>query len=405
MLTPMPPRSDAPGAMPLVFNAALVGLSARHEVTLVTVAGPDPEELEAVDRLLGAGFEVHAVRRAQPEGLRRWQRRWRLGSRWLRGREPWRSIWFWEPGVQRIFDRLLAHERFDIVAADDNAMGIYRYPSDLPKVLTEHEVRRPRSRVWRLGPLREWPQRAFREVNWHRWPAYHRSVWRRFDRVQVFTERDAETLRMLAPDVTPRVRVNPFGVELPPPFDPAREEPGRLLFVGNFTHPPNTDAALWLGNEIMPRLRQRKARVNLTIVGIHASPRVRALARDDIRLAGHVADLGHLLERAALVVAPVRIGGGMRMKVLHSMAAGKAVVTTPRGADGLAVDGQQLPVAIGSDADALADAITALLADDSARRALADGARAFVAAHFSPDAYARRLEAVYDEAMRARGAA
>jgi glycosyltransferase involved in cell wall biosynthesis len=80
-------------------------------------------------------------------------------------------------------------------------------------------------------------------------------------------------------------------------------------------------------------------------------------------------------------------------------------VTTPRGADGLAVNGQQPPLAVAANGDAFADAVTVLLDDDAARRALGARARAFVAEHFSPEAYATRLVAVYEDALRERSAA
>ena len=87
----------------------------------------------------------------------------------------------------------------------------------------------------------------------------------------------------------------------------------------------------------------------------------------------------------------------MRMKVLQAMAMGKAVVTTPRGAEGLAIEGCQPPLAVAEDAEGIADAAATLLASVEARRSLGRRARAFVAEHYSPPAYARRLEAVYAE--------
>jgi glycosyltransferase involved in cell wall biosynthesis len=106
------------------------------------------------------------------------------------------------------------------------------------------------------------------------------------------------------------------------------------------------------------------------------------------------------LEQAAVVLAPVRIGGGMRTKVLQGMAMGKAVVTTPLGAEGLStVDGQP-PLAIAQDAASLARVTAALLASARERRVLGARARAFVAKHFSAEAYVRRLEAIYAELAR-----
>jgi glycosyltransferase involved in cell wall biosynthesis len=397
LVTPMPPQPQGSGAIPVVLHALLTGLAPRHQITLVTVVGPEPAEQEAIERLHAASHEVFAVRLMKSTAYRRWQRRLRLIGAWLGGRYPWRTIWFSEPDVQRILDRLLVERRFDLVVVEDNAMGFYHYRTETPIIFTEHEVRRARPVNWHVGPPEDWLRWAFAEADWQRWPKYLPPVWRRFDCVQVFSARDAAAIGALAPDVSARVRVNPFGINLPAVADSNREEKGTILFVGNFAHPPNADAALWLGLEIMPRLRTRWPGVRLTIVGPFATKAVKALACADICVAGLVPEIAPYLERAAVVLASVRIGGGMRMKVLQAMASGKAVVTTPRGADGLAMNGQPPPLIIAENAEGIADAVVALLADESARRELGRRARAFVAEHFSPSAYAQRLEAIYEE--------
>ncbi len=402
LVTPMPPQPQAPGAIPLVLHAELTGLIAHHTITLVTVAGPDPMEWAALDQLQARGIEVHAVRRSEPYGLRRWQRRWRWASTWLKGQYPWRTIWFWEPNVQCILNRLLQERIFDMVLVEDNAMGIYHYGTSTPTVFTEHEVRRSRPVNWHGGSPANWLHWAWGETDWQRWRKYQPSVWRRFDRIQVFTPRDATAVKNLAPDLAERVRVNPFGIDLPAPLDAEREQPGQLLFVGNFTHPPNVDAALWLGHEIMPLLRARRSDVCLTLVGIYPPQAVQALACDDIRVTGPVPEIEPFFEQAAVLIAPLRIGGGMRMKVLQAMALGKAIVTTPRGADGLTVDGQRPPLVVAENPPEIVDATLALLNSSAARRSLGNQARAFVAENFSASAYAQRIEAIHAELRSAR---
>jgi glycosyltransferase involved in cell wall biosynthesis len=397
LVAPMPPQSEAPGAIPLVLYAELLGLMPRHTITLVTVAGPDPNEWAALDHLQSIGIDVQAVRRSEPSGFARWQRRWRWAGTWLRGKYPWRTIWFWEPELQRILNHLLVERSFDLIIVEDNAMGIYRYCTQTPLIFTEHEVRRPRSIDWRAGSPSSWLRWAFRETDWSRWRRYQSSVWHRFDRIQVFTPRDADAVIALAPDLSERVRVNPFGVDLPAPIDYALEEKGNVLFVGNFTHPPNVDAALWLGHEIMPLLRVRYPGVRLTLVGIYPPQSVQALACDDIVVTGSVPEIEPFFERAAVILAPLRIGGGMRMKVLQAMALGKAVVTTPRGADGLTIDGQQPPLIVAESAEEIADATASLLNSSDTRQSLGHRAHAFVSENFSAQAYARRIEAAYVE--------
>jgi glycosyltransferase involved in cell wall biosynthesis len=87
----------------------------------------------------------------------------------------------------------------------------------------------------------------------------------------------------------------------------------------------------------------------------------------------------------------------MRMKVLHAMAMGKAVVTTPRGTDGFAMNGSQPPLVTAEDAKTFAKAIAELLSDREKRIDLGIRAREFVQANFSPQAYARRIEENYAE--------
>jgi glycosyltransferase involved in cell wall biosynthesis len=311
-------------------------------------------------------------------------------------------VWFWEAEIQRILDRLLVEKAFELILVEDNAMGAYTYRTKAPLLFTEHEVRRPRAVNWaslrQTDPL-HW---VFKEADWARWPRYQRMIWRRFDRIQTFSKRDADAIAVIAPDLAARVRVNPFGISLPKLPAPEQEEPGSLLFVGNFTHEPNVDAAVWLGKEIMPLIRERYPGVRLTLVGIYPPPAVRALASEDIQVTGQVPEIEPYFGRAALVVAPVRIGGGMRMKVLQAMAMGKAVVTTSRGADGLAIDGCLPPLVISDNAEGFAHEVAELLANDEARREFGSRARAHVTAHFSAQSYASRLEAIYAEMQAER---
>lgn len=403
LVTPMPPRRDAPGAIPMVLDAQIAGLRHRHELTLVTVVGDEPGELEAVDALRVSGVEVIAVDARRPAAAgARWRRRWRLASTWATTGNPWRTVWFAAPGVQHAIDRVTRLQPFDLIAVEDSSMGVFRFPTDVPRVLTEHEVRRPRPTDWRCGSPANWPSWAFRELDWRRWPAYQLRVWRHFDVVQVFGQRDAAAVAAIAPDVLARLRVTPFGIDLPERADPAREVPGTVLFMGNFAHPPNVDAARWLVAEIMPSLRACYPGVRVLLVGRGSSHHAGHLASDDVLLLGEVPTIAPQLDAAAVVVAPVRTGGGMRMKVLRAMACGKAVVTTPRGAEGFMLGDVEPPFVIAGDADAFAAATADLLSDIESRRALAERAAAFVTEHYSAEAYGRRLEAVHQEAVTRR---
>lgn len=400
LIAPMVPQADGAGAIPMLLHSQLAGLRERHDVTLVAGVGDEPGEAEAAEALIREGVDLHAVDRSRPPpGRRRRVRQMRLASAWGRGSWPWRTVWFAAPGIQAEIDRLAASKRFDVVAIEDSSMAVFRLPAGVPAVLTEHEVRRPRRVEWRPGHSpRGWPGWIFGELDWRRWERFQQTAWRRFDLLQTFSERDARAIADLAPEVAGRVRVNPFGLTPPPAADPAREEPGTILFVGNFTHPPNRDAALWLVSEIMPAVLAREPGARLRLVG-NAPPReVLELAGAHVDVVADAPSVSPHIEAASVVLAPVRTGGGMRMKVLHALASGRPVVTTARGTEGYAEAGRTPPFVIADDAASIAAATADLLGDERRRRELGERGRAFAIAHHSPPAWAARLEAVYEEA-------
>lgn len=373
------PNPRAHSGSALVLAGQLAGLATRHTVTLVTFAPADAAEQSALARWRASGVVVHVAGEAIPAGLIRLKRALEKRLNRLRNRHPLSHLTGPNPRMQRVVDRVLLHHRFDLVQAENFRVGTCRYPSSIPKVLTEHGVNpgvsAPSDELRRSQP----------------------EIWRQFDRVQVFTPRDAVNLVTVAPDLADRVRVNPFGIDLPPAPDLTREDPATVGFVGGFNHAANVDAAVWLAREIMPLLRTRHPRARLLLVGADPPAAVRALARPDTVVTGAVPAVEPYLEQAAIIVAPVRFGGGMRVKVLHALAMGKSVVTTRLGAEGLAGPADQLPLALAETAEQFADEASFLLSCLEARRELGQRARTFVARHHSWSAYAQRLEAIYAE--------
>lgn len=401
LVTPSPPAPSASTAVPVVAWAQLRGLSARHAITVVTIAGPDPAQLDALARLRASGVDVRALERRDTSAVARAARWLRNALRWLFLRRPMYVVWHHEPAFQRMVDTLCAERTFDVVHVNDSAMAGYLFPAGVPRLLVEIEARAPRAVDW-TGWLRgSWYRGIMDEADWHWWPAYQRRAWRAFDRIDVFTRRDTETVARIAPTLSARVRVNPFGIELPAAADPSLEEEGTIAFVGTFTHAPNVDAALWLAREVMPLVRTRAAGARLHLYGGDPRGVLAELARDDVHVHGWVPAIEEALAGAAVIAAPVRVGGGQRMKVLQAMAMAKAIVTTPRGAEGVVFDGEP-PLAIGESVEAIAELIAQLLAAPARRRELGARARAAAKAHHDAAAYGARLESSYAAVLAER---
>lgn len=182
-----------------------------------------------------------------------------------------------------------------------------------------------------------------------------------------------EDARALSPDAV----VIPNGadvVEDPPeaPLD------GDTLFVGSFDYPPNVAAVAWWIEEVWPYLRE--PRVPLTVVGRGAEHALADLrGHPGVDVVGEVDDVAPHLERASVVAVPLRHGGGTRLKILEAFAWNRPVVSTAKGAEGLAVeDGEHLLLA--DDGAAFAAALERLRSDQALRAHLSGRGRDVVAA-------------------------
>ncbi|MBM4393559.1 MAG: radical SAM protein [Deltaproteobacteria bacterium] len=143
--------------------------------------------------------------------------------------------------------------------------------------------------------------------------------------------------------------------------------PGPVIFFhGTLHYAPNTEAVRWLASELAPSLKEG------SILCAGLSPPVE-LARDRLRFCGPVEDLAAHIESADLCACPLFAGGGTRLKLVEYFAAGKAVVSTPLGAEGLEVRHEEHLLL--ADRDALVPTIHRALGDSKLRKRLGANAR------------------------------
>ena len=175
-----------------------------------------------------------------------------------------------------------------------------------------------------------------------------------------------------------------------------------LLFTGSMSYRPNVDAVLWFAEQVLGRIRAAVPGARLYIVGQQPHPRLDPLRqREDIQITGFVQDVSPFLNSCTVYVAPLRTGGGTRLKLLQAMAARCAIVSTSIGAMGLDITaGDQALIA--DDALSFAQAVIALLNDPAKRAALGGAAETLVKTTYDWAAITPRLLAVYqDPALKA----
>lgn len=163
-----------------------------------------------------------------------------------------------------------------------------------------------------------------------------------------------------------------------------------LLFVGNYSHPPNRDAAQLLALDILPLVHKTIPDVPLTLVGSDPTDDVLALASEHVRVPGWVEDLEHLYHHSRVMAAPLSFGAGMKGKVGESLAYGLPVVTTPIGVEGMHLTHRR-EVLLAEEAQEFADAIVAAYTDPSLWSMLARNGRQVVVRLLSPDAVREQL--------------
>lgn len=380
VLAPFPPSRDATHGGGRSIAALVRRLAARHRVTLLHLATHGEPD---ADEALRAACE--RVERVELPWGRAWGARLagrvRAGWRIARGWPGWVAGWD-ARAMHALVRETVRDWRPEVVQFEFQVMGQYVRAlkgAGCARVLTVHEPGATASGAGRAGSLA-------------RWQRYERWLLPRMSAVTTFTGRDAAAIAPLAGG-TP-VETIPLGVEIAGAPRSPDGDGTTVLFVGNFRHPPNVDSAVRLGREIWPRVAARMPEARLTIVGVDPTTEVRALAAPGIDVVGRVSDVGPYLDRASVVAAPARTGGGMRVKALEALAAGKALVATPLSCEGIPVE-PGVHALVADESDGLADAVVTLLQDDALRRRIASAGRELAQARLTWDASVARYEQLY----------
>jgi glycosyltransferase involved in cell wall biosynthesis len=221
----------------------------------------------------------------------------------------------------------------------------------------------------------------------------------RFDRVLVCG--DGDRARVEARTDHPGVSTIPNAVRRQRRARAARSRradagPFRLLFVGTLGYAPNVDAATTLCREVLPRLRASAARaIVVDLVGARPAPAIAELARlDGVEVHADVADVAPFYGRADAVVAPLRAGGGTRIKLLEALQLGVPTVSTSAGAEGLGVTPER-HFLVAEDADGLALACRRLMEEPALSRRLRAEGRRLVAARYDAGRVAQAIRKLF----------
>lgn len=311
-------------------------------VTVCAFSGPDedPEPLEA------EGIEVRSVPRLRKTA--------NLLSGLARSRS-FTSARFWDPRMAQLV-RDAAAEDLDVLVIEHLQLLPYgRSVRARTTVLDMHNIESSLKHRFAQS------QRGIRRVIVEAESRALRALERQSTRVDVVAVTSAVDQALLQDVVShPRVVVVPNAWDPPRPL-PAAEGPV-VSFVALLSWAPNVDAATWFCRHIWPSVIREMPEARLLLVGRNPSEDVRRLAGPTVMVTGTVPDVEPYYAQTRVAVAPLRSGGGSRLKILEALAAARPVVATTVGAEGLE-DLIGRGVTVADEPEAIAAAITARLRD------------------------------------------
>jgi glycosyltransferase involved in cell wall biosynthesis len=371
MLTQVLPYPPDSGPKIKTYNV-IKYLAKRHRLTLVSFVRGD--QSEAVHRLEQYCQVVHTIpmkRSAVRDGIA-------VARSLLTGR-PWMMVRDERKAMHTLINWLTTEQRFDLIHADQLNMAQYaRHVDSAFKVLDAHNALwLLYKRLWETMP--RGPRQMFLGRDWRLLKTYEGQMVRQFDAVLAVSEEDKIAL-LEASGQQREIAVVPIAIDTDEVTILKRQpQPNHIMHIGTMYWPPNIDAVTWFINEIYPLIRQRRPDVQFDVIGSRPPSELMALNNDGqgINVLGYVDDPTPYQQRAAVMVVPLRAGGGMRVKILNALAEGIPIVSTVLGCEGIDLTPGR-DILVGNTPEVFASQVLRVLDDLGLGQELADRGRRLV---------------------------
>ena len=308
--------------------------------------------------------------------------------------------------VKEAIKKILSKGRFDLVHIDSLHMAYYgkfiKHEFKLPVFLREHNVQT--TIMERYCQRQENPLiKLYAYLQWKKMRRYEAKICEIFDKCLMITEEDKERIETMNPRA--KTCIVPAGVDTSY-FYPLKieEEPWSLIFVGELSWLPNVDGVLWFYNQVWPRIKKSFLQVKFYVIGRRPPQKIRKLSKKDqnVIVTGFVTDVRPYVARCSVYIVPLKIGGGMRLKILEAMAAERPVVATSVGAEGIMVTHRE-NIMIADNEAGFAERVIELLKDRNLRRRVAQGGKRLIEQKYRWETVIEALEKEYFRVLENRG--
>lgn len=315
------------------------------------------------------------------------------------------------PAMRSVLSQLLANQEFDVIHTDQLTMAQFAFPGkELGECYPNQQFTRvfdAHNAVWtiveRTRENASWLLKPVLSMEARRIKSYEGKLITQYENTLAVTEIDKQALLEGVnpnerPSIENRVTVIPIAVDTRElvPINRSSES-GHIVTLGTLHYPPNADGIRWFATEVFPLIQKQLDHVHLTIIGKNPPSDFIQLAQtkpDAITVTGYVQDLTPYMEQAAVMVVPVRAGGGMRVRILEAFARGMPVVTTTIGLEG--IDAQpERDVLIADDSQDYANTVANLLRNLNLQQKLATNGRKLAEQKYGWQAVLRMMDKIY----------
>jgi glycosyltransferase involved in cell wall biosynthesis len=383
----------------------LCTLAREFRVVLIALDPPSPAHVAPIRDL---GVDVRTFRRVRP----RWAMPWYVAQS-VFTRAPY-------PLHKNYSRAMLAEIRRELATGTVGALHMnqidavqYIEPLGLAQNGTRHERRLDDAAGARVvfdtlnvlttmyerfaDAARDPVRKAYCTMQWRKMSRYERAMMRAVDRVLVCSEVEMDLLRvwgielpMLVPNGVDTIYFS-FEERAPRPPD----APPTIVFSGGMDYLPNQDGVRWFIDAVLPEVKKLLPRAKLVVVGKNPPASLTALARpNEIEITGRVDDVRPYVRVADVMVVPLRIGGGTRLKILEALSMGVPIVSTAVGAEGIAVTHER-DILIADDPPAMSRAIASVCTSPARARELVQHGQALVTSRYDWNSVTRELVEYY----------
>lgn len=295
--------------------------------------------------------------------------------------------------MEKKIAKILKNGHFDIIFVDSPTMSYYVSDVHIPKVveivdsiqITYDQYKIEKNILNKL--IRFLIYRTHKNLI---------KYYNKFDRCITVTEDDKKNILSYSPNLD--ILVCPFGVEISKEFNHIEEDFPSIMFVGNMGIIFNQESAMYVYNEIYPKIRRIYPNIKLYIVGKDPSKEILDLANDEsVIVTGYVDDIRPYLARASVVVLPIH-GYGMKTRILETMAMGKPIITSSEGIHGINVTPEE-NIIIADEAKEFAKRVVELLKDEVLRNRIGANARKLMEDEYSWEKMTDMLNEVFHKVV------